>query len=439
LKAVLLVAGAGERLQPLTATRPKHLLKVAGKPLMQFSLEALKHAGITEIVLITHYRAEDIERCFGDGSELGLKLSYVRQPQILGTGNAAAIAEPFIDEEFVLIYGDLLFGQDTIKVVVDKFKNNNQPAAVMGVVAVDHPENYGIIEQTTKGTVKRIVEKPEAGKAPSNLANAGVYVFTQEIFDKIRQTKTSIRGEVELTDAITMLAEQGQTVLSAELSKEDWFDVGRPWDLLDANLWALKRIKHCVLGKVEEGAHLNGVVSVAASAHIRSGAYIEGPVFIDEQADIGPNCYIRSGTSIGKKTRVGNAVEIKNSIIMDGTHVGHLSYVGDSILGENCNLGAGTITANLRFDKNNIKMKIKDKQTDTGRHKLGAILGDNVQTGINTLFMPGTKVGTNTWIGANVMVQQDLPANSTAQLKQTIEIKQKPTNNNSQKTTHNTS
>ena len=161
------------------------------------------------------------------------------------------------------------------------------------------------------------------------------------------------------------------------------------------------------------------------SARIRSGAYIEGPVFIDEEADVGPNCFIRSGTSLGKKVRVGNAGEIKNSIIMDGTHVGHLSYVGDSVLGEKCNLGAGTITANLRFDDGRIKMMIKDKVVDTGRRKLGAILGDNVKTGIKSLFMPGVKVGANTWVGANFMVERDLPANVVATLKQNCEIKPK--------------
>jgi bifunctional UDP-N-acetylglucosamine pyrophosphorylase/glucosamine-1-phosphate N-acetyltransferase len=425
MKAVLLAAGAGERLQPLTSTRPKHLLKIAGKPLLQFSLEAIKYAGINEAIIITHYKAEAIEGYFGDGAKLGLKLSYVNQPQILGTGNAVGIAEPFLDGDFVLIYGDLLFGVDTIKTVISKFKSCN-PVAAMGVVAVDHPENYGIIEQTPDGAVKRIVEKPTAGKAPSNLANAGVYVFSKQVFDKIRQLKASIRGELELTDAITMLVEEGTPVLSVELSKDDWFDVGRPGDLLDANSWALNRMEHRVLGKIEEGAHLIGQVSVAKSARIRSGAYIEGPVFIDEQADIGPNCYIRSGTSLGRKTRVGNAVEIKNSIVMDGTHVGHLSYVGDSILGEKCNLGAGTITANLRFDDGDIKMQIKDKLVDTGRRKLGVILGDNVKTGIKTLFMPGVKVGANTWIGANLMIERDIPANSIAQLKQNIEIKQKP-------------
>jgi len=429
MKAVILAAGAGERLQPLTATRPKHLLKVAGKPLLQFSLEALKYAEITEALLITHYRGEDIENYFGDGTKFGLKLSYIRQPQLLGTGNAAAMAEPFIDKDdkddaFVLIYGDLLFGIETIKTVVSKFRSASA-AAVMGVVAVDHPENYGIIEQTPRGAVRRIVEKPQANQAPSKFANAGIYVFNREVFDKLDQIKPSIRGEVELTDAIGMLAEKDPPVLSVELAGADWFDVGRPGDLLDANLWALERMEPCVLGKVEPGAHLIGRVRVAASARIRSGAYIEGPVFIDEEADIGPNCYIRSGTSLGRKTRVGNAVEIKNSIIMDGTHVGHLSYVGDSILGEQCNLGAGTITANLRFDNKNIEMQIKDKRIDTSRRKLGVILGDNVKTGISTLFMPGVKVGANAWVGANVILKQDLPANSTVQLKQTIEINQK--------------
>ncbi|NLF87623.1 NTP transferase domain-containing protein [Candidatus Bathyarchaeota archaeon] len=424
MKAVLLAAGAGERLLPLTATRPKHLIKVAGKPILQYCLEAVKHAGINEAVIVTHYMDESIRSYFGDGSKIGLKISYVEQPKILGTGNAAGVAEPFLDGDFVLIYGDLLFGRDAVKDVLAEFKSG-KTAAVMGVVPVDRPENYGIIEKTADGKVKGIIEKPAPGKAPSNLANAGVYVFSKDVFEKIRQTKASVRGEWELTDAITMLAEEGKTVLAAELDKGDWFDVGRPWDLLDANLWALNRMEHKVLGTVEEGAHLIGPIFVAASARIRSGAYIEGPAYIDEEADVGPNCYIRSGSYLGRKTRVGNAVEIKNSIIMDGTHVGHLSYVGDSVFGERCNLGAGTITANLRFDDGKIKMMIKDKVVDTGRRKLGAILGDGVKTGIKSLFMPGVKVGAGSWVGANCMVERDLPTGVVVTLKQDCEVKQR--------------
>ncbi len=424
MKAVLLAAGAGERLMPLTATRPKHLIKVGGKPILQFCLEAVKSAGITEAIIVTHYMGEAIKSYFGDGEKLGLKLSYVEQKAILGTGNAAEVAEPYVDGDFVLIYGDLLFGQDAVKQVLSQFKKG-KTAAVMAVVPVDRPENYGIIEQDAEGNVRRLIEKPATGKAPSNLANAGIYAFSKEVFDKLKQTKASVRGEWELTDSITMLAQEGKTVLQAQLSKEDWFDVGRPWDLLDANNWALKRMEHKVLGTIEQGAHLIGPITVAESARIRSGAYIEGPVFIDEEADVGPNCYIRSGTSLGKKTRVGNGCEIKNSILMDGTHAGHLSYVGDSILGEKCNLGAGTIMANLRFDDGRIKMVVKDMVVDTGRRKLGAILGDNVKTGIKSLFMPGVKVGANSWVGANFMVERDIPANSIVTLKQNSEIRQK--------------
>jgi bifunctional UDP-N-acetylglucosamine pyrophosphorylase/glucosamine-1-phosphate N-acetyltransferase len=168
-------------------------------------------------------------------------------------------------------------------------------------------------------------------------------------------------------------------------------------------------MKHKVLGTVEQGAHLIGPVMVAETARVRSGAYIEGPVFIDEEADVGPNCYIREGTRIGRKVRVGNACEIKNSILMDYTHAGHLSYVGDSVLGEHCNLGAGTLMGNYRLDAGSIKMMVKDTLVNTGRRKLGAILGDNEKTGINSTFMPGVKVGADSWVGANVMVERDLP------------------------------
>ena len=426
MKAVLLAAGEGVRLQPLTATRPKHLIKVGGKPILQFCLEAVKNAGITDAVIVTHYMGDAIRQYFGDGEKLGLNISFVEQEEVLGTGNAAAAAEPYVEGDFVLIYGDLLFGANAVKDTLRLFEHS-KIAAVVGVVPVDNPESYGVIELDKKKMVKRIVEKPVAGKVPSNLANAGVYVFSTEVFDKIRQTKASPRGEWELTDAVTLLASEGETVLAAELSKDDWFDVGRPWDLLDANNWALKRMDHKVLGTVEQGAHLIGQVTVAESARIHSGAYIEGPCFIDEECDIGPNCYIRPGTSLGKKVRVGNACEIKNSIIMDHTHIGHLSYIGDSILGEHCNLGAGTITANYRLDAGTIKMIVKDQLVNTGRRKLGAVFGDNVKTGIKSLFMPGVKVGVNSWIGPNFMVERDVPANTMAFLKQNCNIQEKKT------------
>ena len=417
MKAVLLAAGEGVRLQPLTSNRPKHLIRLGGKPILQHCLEAIKACGITDAVIVTHYLGDAIRQHFGDGTHLGLKIEYVEQETVLGTGNAAGVAEPFVDGDFVLIYGDLLFNPEALRCVIGLFTAEN-PAAVMAVVPVENPERYGIIELANQNRVESIVEKPIPEKAKSNLANAGLYVFSHEIFKKIRNVKASVRGEVELTDALSLLMKDGKSVLAVEISKTDWFDIGRPWDLLEANCWVLKRMKHEVYGNVEDGAHLVGPVTVAETARVRSGAYIEGPTFIDEGSDVGPNCFIRACTSIGKNVRVGNACEVKNSIIMDHTHVGHLSYLGDSILCERCNLGAGTILANYRFDSGAVKMAVKEKIVDTGRRKLGAIMGDDVKTGVNSVLMPGVKIGANSWVGANFMVERDLQPNTIAFLKQ---------------------
>ncbi len=411
MKAVVLAAGEGVRLQPVTTTRPKHLIRVGGKPILQHCLETLKRVGVTDVVLVTHYMGDAIHEFFGDGEKLHLKIEYVNQPSVLGTGNAAAVAEPYMKGNFLLVYGDLLYSQESVKRVVDNF-DEEKVAAAMAVVPVEKPENYGIVDVDRNCKIRRIVEKPARKDAPSHLANAGIYAFTQNVFELLHKLQPSIRGELELTDAISLLTRDKKSVLAIEIPKTEWLDIGHPWDLLEANAWALNRMAHEVRGKIEDGAHLIGKVTVAETARIRSGAYIEGPSLVDEGSDIGPNCFIRPCTSIGKNVRVGNAVEIKNSIIMDGTHVGHLSYIGDSILCEHCNLGAGTITANYRLDAGNVKMDIKGKKIDSGRRKLGAVLGDNVKTGISALFMPGVKVGAGTWVGPNYMVQSDLPANT---------------------------
>lgn len=424
MKAVILAAGEGVRLQPVTSTRPKHLIKVGGKPIIEHCLDALKTAGVSEVIIVTHYMGDAIRLYLGEGEKLGLKIKYVEQEAVLGTGNAVSTVEPLVDGDFILIYGDLLFAPDAVKGLT-KLYQAKKPSAIMAVVPVQKPETYGMVEVDEQNNVKRIVEKPAAGAAPSNLANAGLYVLSEKIFHEIKHAKASVRGEWELTDALSMLAKKGKTVLAARISEDDWVDIGRPWDLLEANIWALQRMKHVVHGTVENGAHLVGPVTIAETARIRSGAYIEGPAFIDAGSDIGPNCYIRPFTSVGKNVRVGNACEVKNSIIMDGTHVGHLSYVGDSILCEHCNLGAGTIMANYRLDSASVKMMVKDKLVDSGRRKLGAILGDNVKTGINALLMPGVKVGTDSWIGANFTVHTDVQANTIMLLKQDEERHEK--------------
>ncbi|MBS7615526.1 NTP transferase domain-containing protein [Candidatus Bathyarchaeota archaeon] len=418
MKAVILAAGEGQRLRPLTLTRPKHMIQVAGKPLLEHLLEVLKKAGFTDILMIVNYKAERITEYFGDGEKLGLKIKYVFQKEIRGTANAFGTAENKVEGDFLAVYGDLLISPDVIKAAL-KLHCNENPAVTMTVLHVERPEQYGVLE-TRGARVVKIMEKPSAKVAAGKPINAGIYVFSQEIFEAIKQTKDSSRGEQEITDSIQMLIKSGKKVVAAEISSGDWRDVGRPWDLLEANARMLMKTKPETLGEVEENAHLEGSVFVAEHARIRSGAYIEGPAYVGEGSDIGPNCYIKPYTSIGRNVRVGNACEIKNCIIMDRSHIAHLSYVGDSIIGEDCNLGAGTITANLRLDYKPVKMIVRDTVIDTGKEKLGVIMGDNVKTGVGTLLMPGVKVGCNSWIGPNVNVSRDVPSDTILLVEQSL-------------------
>lgn len=169
---------------------------------------------------------------------------------------------------------------------------------------------------------------------------------------------------------------------------------------------------YLVEGEVENTVTVKPPVRLGKGSILRAGTYVEGPAVIGENCDVGPNSYIRPFTSIGDKCRVGNACEIKNSILMHNTRVPHLSYVGDSIIGENVNFGAGTITANLRLDEKPIYVTVKGQRVNSERKKLGALVGDNVKTGIGVTIMPGVTIGPDSAIGANLTVDSDVPRNT---------------------------
>ena len=423
MKAVVLAAGRGVRLEPLTLTRPKHLIPVGGKPLLEWLLEGLSSSGVKEALIVVFHLGEQIREFFGTGSKFGLDLSYVTQKDVMGTADAIGMAEGYVeDEDFLVVYGDLLVSEDAIRKTVSAWKTSG--GAVMATVPVDKPSLYGVVE-VKEDRIVRIVEKPQPGKEPSNLANAGIYVLSPEVFEYIRKTGLSPRGEYEVTESLQKFVDDGYDLKPAVIPREDWMDIGHPWNLLDANERLLGRLEGGVEGTVEDGVHLIGPVRIEKGARVRSGSYIEGPVLIGRGSDIGPNCYLRPCTSIGEEVRIGNACEVKNSIIMDQTHVAHLSYVGDSVIGAGCNFGAGTITANIRFDKKNIKMNIKSERVDSGKRKLGTFMGDNVQTGVNVSLMPGVKLGHGSWIAPGLTVYEDVPPETFLQAER-IELKRKP-------------
>jgi bifunctional UDP-N-acetylglucosamine pyrophosphorylase/glucosamine-1-phosphate N-acetyltransferase len=370
------------------------MIPLGGRPLLEHILIALKESDVKEILIVTGYRETQVRTYFSDGAKWGFSIEYAHQEKLLGSGHAIGLAEDFVgNDDFLVVYGDLVVDSSIVRSTVRKHSQEGHP--VLCVVPVANPQQYGIV-LLKEDQVVDIIEKPT--NDVGNLANAGVYIFPPEVFNEIRRTPESPRGEIEVTDTIKQMVRQNTEYVSNQIRPEDWMDVGRPWDLLEANRRVLERCSTDILGDIEEGVYLNGRVHVEAGAKLRSGAYVEGPVFIGSGSDVGPNCYIRPFTSLERNVRIGNGCEVKNSLILDGTHIGHLSYVGDSVVGTNCNFGAGSTTANLRLDNANVRVRIKGEVMDSGRRKLGVIMGDNVETGIGAQIMPGIKVGTiNPW------------------------------------------
>ncbi len=388
MKAVILAAGEGSRMRPLTYTRPKVMLPIANKPILEHLLMEIKQAGIGEFIIIVGYHDEQVREYFGDGKKLGVTIEYCRQSAQLGTADALRMVEGLVDGNFLMTNGDIIVGQKDIGRLIRKNVNT------MSLIEVEDTKGLGVVELSGRKIV-RIHEKTT--KPPSQMANVGMYLFTPEIFKAISRTMKSPRGEYEITDSIQWMIDSGVTVSPQEIS--NWLDLSYPWDLLAANESLLSGLKPQVLGEVEENAVLKGAVDIGRNTIVRSGSYITGPVVIGSNCDIGPNCFIRPSTSIDDNCHIGAGVEVKNCIVMRGSKIPHLNYVGDSIIGEECNLGAGTKVANLKLDKSNVMVS----GIDTGRRKLGVIMGDKVEVGINASINVGTMIGNNARIGPGAL------------------------------------
>ena len=390
MRAFILAAGEGTRMWPLTDTRPKPLIPLGNKPIIEHILDAVIYAGIRDITILIGYEGRQIADRYGYEYK-GARIDYLYQKERKGTGDAVLYAEKYKDDKFLILNGDLYFEKGALSEIL-RYEN-----AILGVYRED-ASNYGLLVGEEK--LEEIKEKvPES----SGLVNAGIYVFGREIFEYIKRVELSPRGEIEFTDAINMFAKENDV----RIVKYDglWLDIGMPWHLLDATKQYLDKLECDIEGEIEENVVLKGKVCVGKGTRIMSGTYIEGPVLIGENCKIGPNAYIRPYTVIGDNCHVGNACEVKASIIMNGSKVPHFNYVGDSIIGENCNLGAGTKIANLRLDERNIKVVVKGKIVDTGRRKLGVIMGDYVHTGINVSIDVGTMIGAYTAIAPGARIK----------------------------------
>ena len=294
---VVLAAGQGTRMRPLTDDRPKPLLPAAGQPLLEHVFDAAVDV-VQEFVVVVGYRGEDVIDTLGSEYR-DTSISYVEQAQPKGTAHAIAQAREVVDDRFVVLNGDVLVDASLPYALADA------DGYAIATTTVSDPSSYGVVSVDADGDLEAIVEKPR--DPPTNLANVGCYAFEPDVFDYIDRTEESERGEFEITETLELLLADGRNISVVEYD-DRWLDVGRPWELLYANELLLKDIDRDLRGVVAEGAQVDGDVIVESGATVRDGVHIEGPAVILSDAEVGPNAYIRGATTGGRKSTSATAL-----------------------------------------------------------------------------------------------------------------------------------
>jgi len=386
-QAVILAAGEGQRLRPFTVNRPKVMLSIADKPILQYVIEALAQSGIRDIVLVVGYRKEQVLDYMGSGEQFGVNLTYVTQAKQLGTAHALAQAKGAIKDEFLALAGDNLIEADTI-VQFAAIK----PSALL-VKRVDNPLRYGVVT-LERNVVKEIVEKPAATR--SNLVSTGIYALTTDIFD-------FIEPELDLPDVLNKMIAQGHRIKAQE-TDGTWLDVVYPWDILNLNDAILRQIQASSGGTIEAGVSLKGQVSVGKDTVIRSNSYIVGPVVIGDGCDIGPSACLLPSTSIGNNVVISPFTEVRNSVIGDDVSIGPGCIIEDSVIDKGCII-KGHFTACSGLEE--VRINHESHQVS-----VGAMLGEGCSLGNGVVAQPGVIVGNYSQVQPLKLISGRLPDGS---------------------------
>src|SRR5688500_13643954 len=319
MKALILAGGAGTRLRPITHTSAKQLVPVANKPILFYGIEAMVAAGITEIGVIVGDTRAEVMAALGDGSKWGAAITFIPQDEPLGLAHCVLIAQSFLgDDDFVMYLGDNLLEQD-LAAFIDAFEagraSADPPSAQILLKKVPDPHRFGIAELDATGHVVRLVEKPE--DPPSDLALVGVYLFDKSINDAVRAIKPSARGELEITDAIQWLVDEGYKVRQ-EILTGWWIDTGKLTPLLEANRLLLEKIETRINGDVDAASVLDGRVVVEEGARIVNST-LRGPLVIGRGAVV-ENSFIGPFSAIGAGCEIRHS-EVEHSVVMEASKV----------------------------------------------------------------------------------------------------------------------
>ncbi len=343
-KGIVLSGGYGTRLRPLTHTGPKQLIPVANKPVLFYAIDDLKEAGITDIGIILGLNMpERVKEALGDGSRLGVKITYIEQGAPKGIAHAVACARDFVgDEPFAVYLGDNILKGGITSFVREFEEKSSDCAASILLSRIKDPQRFGVAELDRNGNVARLVEKPK--KPKSDLALVGVYLFRSQIFDAIEKLEPSWRNEYEITEAIDRLVRKYK--VKSHIVTGWWKDTGKPEDVLEANQLVLEDLKAENMGKIEKGVIIRGRVRIGKGTQIKKGCFIRGPSVIGSNCKIGPGTYIGPYTSIGDNTMITGG-EVDSSIIVGNAKISCRKKIVDSLIGA----GSTITSAELELPK----------------------------------------------------------------------------------------
>ncbi len=328
MKGLILSGGKGTRLYPLTYTRAKQLIPVANKPVLFRVIEAIRDANVSEIGIVIGDTGPEIREAVGDGSQFGVKITYIPQDAPSGLAHAVKISRGFLgDDRFVMFLGDNVL-QGGISPLIADFAHHPEWNSQIVLTAVEHPEQYGVAELDGNDRIVRLIEKPK--NPPSNLALVGIYMFDHHIFQAADEIKPSFRGELEITDAIQWLIEHGYSVFP-HVHRGWWIDTGRPGDMLAANSLVLEELKPEIKGVVDCNSEVDFRVTIEAGAEIINSV-VRGPAIIGRNTKI-INSYVGPFTSIYHNVVIENS-EIERSIVLEHSSIRDIpARIQDSLIG----------------------------------------------------------------------------------------------------------
>ncbi|WP_266081595.1 sugar phosphate nucleotidyltransferase [Haladaptatus caseinilyticus] len=389
MKAVILAAGEGSRLRPLTNRRPKPMLPIGNKPLLESVVEAVSAAGVNEIILVVGYQRERIQNHFGDGDRWNVDITYAVQEKQIGTGHALLQAEPFIESDFITLNGDRHIESRVVEDLIDERRETEQ--SCLAVTRVETPNRFGVVELDGQ-IVTDLIEKPNRGATSSRQINAGVYAFGPEIFSAIRDTESY--GEQELTT--TLQTQSAIRPLRAVQCSGIWGDVSYPWDLLWLNNYILDQQRSTDGSEIPE------------SVYIASNAAVHDDVVLDEDVSIQSGAAVFRGTSLGENVSVGANAVIEDAVVFPDATIRPGAVIRNCVIGANATIGVNTT----------IEGGSVDVTLDGQVHHdvvFGGLIGDNARLGGNVTINPGTIIGESVTADSGTVVSGQIADNAFIQ------------------------